>query len=286
MFAVPGNHDVDCERCLQVSWQGVAKRNQETFFVEDDAGKKLRANRAAVFEAYRDFVNANGIISPDPLAQVSLLYEPDDLPVGILATNTAFFSDKSEDSSKPTTPVPLSSLRQVIKSGTPKKPLLILGHHSPSSFFEDQGRQFTSMLSDKKAILLHGHEHNPRASFNFDGTLRTLGFGASYIGSMGSHTQTPYQNSFTYCRILDNRLRVNSYSWEPTVGRWVDRTETHFAECIPDKGYKGYAEIKLPILSEALGDSLPVVISNIPRNPAKVSRLIPVGAPVFCAFSA
>ena len=197
IFAVPGNHDVDCELALPITWETIHKRNQDIFFCEDEDGKKVRQSRAPVFNAYSEFVKNNNIISPNPLETVGIFHCEKEFSIDIVAINTAFFSDRGEDSSRALTPVPLASIRHLIKQANPQRPTIILGHHSPSSFLPDHERQLKAFLADKKAVLLHGHEHDPKATFNSNGTLRTLGFGASYVTSLAASAGSVYLNSFT-----------------------------------------------------------------------------------------
>jgi hypothetical protein len=278
VFGVPGNHDVDCDKALPITWESIQKRNQELFFCEDDEGRKVRKFRASVFEDYWAFVLKNNIISPNPLEQVSIFYSDESLPCDIIAINTAFFSDRSEDSSKQSTPVPLSSIRSLIKTGQSSKPFLILGHHSPSSFLLDHERQFKTLLVDKKAVLLHGHEHDAKACFNADGTLRTLGFGATYLTPLGSRAESPYVNSFTHCKLSD-QLCIVSNSWNPSVGRWVDMTEIQFSDCLVGSQYNGQVCVRIPIVSNNIEVRNNVLISSIPRSKAKPSKLIPLDGP-------
>ena len=93
VFAVPGNHDVDCNVGVPITWEGIGKKKQDVFFCEDADGQRARWQRAEVFSPYRQFVKTHGIESPDPASEVSKIYESEEFPVTILATNTAFFSD-------------------------------------------------------------------------------------------------------------------------------------------------------------------------------------------------
>ena len=144
VFSVPGNHDVNCDAALPIAWESIGPRNQLVFFSEDDDGAKVRTSRTVVFNAYRDFVLQNHIISPNPSEQVTLLYTDNNFPFDILATNTAFFSDREQSSSSDTTPAPIESLRQQLGGRTIQKSLVILAHHPVSCFMKkDQNCPFT-----------------------------------------------------------------------------------------------------------------------------------------------
>ncbi len=198
IYAVPGNHDVDCDATLPINWDTIGKRNQKIFFSEDEDGIKARKHRTPVFEAYWDFVEKNGIISPNPCKEISLLCLEEVLPFDILLTNTAFFSDHESDSSGETTPSPIESIIKKLSSRKNNKPLVILSHHPRECLLSTQQKPLSTLLRDNKAVLLHGHEHTPKVAFNRDGTILTFGFGASYLAGHSEQTTAPSVNTFTH----------------------------------------------------------------------------------------
>src|SRR5882672_847598 len=42
IFAVPGNHDVECDAATPITWEGIRERNQEVYFCENEEGQKIR----------------------------------------------------------------------------------------------------------------------------------------------------------------------------------------------------------------------------------------------------
>lgn len=197
VFAVPGNHDVDCDASTPITWDSIQERNRQVYFCENEAGQKARKIRTVVFQHYQDFVTKNGIISPNSFEEVSLLLREPAFPFDILAVNTSFFSDKDEKSDKSTTPCPITSVRDRLNAFASDRPLMILGHHSFESFLKPQQKPFESFLIDRQAVYLHGHEHDPKITSNIDGTVRTIGFGATYLAPLGTKAHAPYRNSFT-----------------------------------------------------------------------------------------
>lgn len=276
IYAVPGNHDVDCDEALPITWAGIQKRNQEIFFNEDEDGIRARKSRAPVFGAYWEFADKNGIRSPNPAKEISILDSDDQRPVDILAVNTAFFSDKGDHSSASITPAPLPSMRRLAKAAATARPLFVLGHHSPSSFLLEHARQLEMFLVDRKAVLLHGHEHMPKVSFNHDGSLRTVGFGASYVSSMETQTYGPYTNSFTVGIVADS-LQLSCFSWVPSPGTWSESTAQDFHDCLVIEGGIKKAVVALPrgvIAGATTQHSQP--ITHILRATAKPSNIIPL----------
>lgn len=228
VFAVPGNHDVDCDAASPISWESIKERNQGTFFNEDEEGRRTRRHRTPVFGAYQRFVERNGILSPNPHEQVSVLHHADGrIKFDILTVNTSFFSDKDEPSDEPFTPCPLPSIRHHLRKSTGGGPVIVLGHHPHGSFLPDQQQQFETTLIDHHAVYLHGHEHLPKLASNTNGTVRCIGFGATYLASLSAPTKAPYKNTFAIGHLTD-QLRLNSYTWDCHVGRWAESTKGQF----------------------------------------------------------
>ncbi|MEI6154103.1 MAG: metallophosphoesterase, partial [Deltaproteobacteria bacterium] len=280
VFAVPGNHDVDCDASIPIGWESIGQRNQQIFFGENDDGVRFRGPRAVVFSAYWDFVQNNGIISPNPTTEVTLLKSEVSYPFDILATNTAFFSDQERESSGETTPSPIDSLRQILAKKTVQRPTVILAHHPLSCILKPQQAALFTLLREKKAILLHGHEHEPRVTFNRDGTVRTLGFGASYLASQQDQTVAPYFNTFTHCH-LDTELYIRSFSWQSHPGKWMDTTALQLPDCMPDNGLStGPGRVSFPSLSDSFGDKQStVLLRTVQRVAPKPTRLFPIDVP-------
>src|SRR5690606_10005311 len=52
IVSVPGNHDLDCDEGLPLTWNSLGPERQKALFRMDDRGKRLRASRAKAFAAY------------------------------------------------------------------------------------------------------------------------------------------------------------------------------------------------------------------------------------------
>lgn len=280
IYAVPGNHDVDCEANTPITWEGIKPRNQQIFFCENEEGQRARTSRTIVFKNYWDFIERNKLISPNPYQEVSLLCNESEFPFDILAINTSFFSDKDDGTGEANTPCPLIALRERLRGGRRQRPLLILGHHPVSSFLAEHQKPFISLLVDNQAFYLHGHEHDPKVSHNANGTVRTLGFGATYIAPLGESAHAPYQNSFARCRVSD-RLHLRGYSWDHLVGRWEDATRIQYSPCITADSYDGKSVLlRIPLLSDMVHDGAgQQILQNIPRKAPLPKSIVPISPP-------
>ena len=277
-FAVPGNHDVDCDATLPITWDSIGIRNQHLFFNENEDGQKVRASRAVVFKNYWNFVSENNILSPNPMIEVTSFMPMDDFPFDILASNLAFFSDRDKDSTGEFTPSPIDSLNLKLTKRTVSKPIVILGHHPLGCFLKPQQVPFSTFLKEKKAVFLHGHEHLPSISFNRDGSLKTLGFGASYLASQQDQTVAPYFNTFTHC-CLEKKLILRCFSWQCSPGKWIDTTKIQLPESMPDGIMsEGPGEVLFPFPDGSLLVNA-TVLRKVNRSAPKPIRLFPIDSP-------
>jgi hypothetical protein len=282
-YAVPGNHDVDCSKGYPISWDSIRARLQKVFFAEDGDGRMARSQRVEVFTAFQEFVEEWGIHSPNATKEVSALL-PSLEGLQIIGTNTAFFSDFEEDSSAPITPSPLPSLRSVVESLDPNLPCILLGHHSIECLRPEQQTAFVNFLVEKRLVYFHGHEHKHRLDPNIDGTIRRIGFGAVYENSLTGESALAYRNSFAIGEGKEPvSLRV--YSWEPTLGRWVESTPTHFSSAYssPVLGSEPL-NLRFPYLHSEDGEmqnsTAPTAVeplSKAARRPLSPATIIPLG---------
>jgi hypothetical protein len=276
-FAVPGNHDIACDDTIPTTWEVIGERKNH-FFCEDADGLKARKVRAVGFENYSQFIVENQLLGPNPLKEVSVFHAIDSFPFNILTTTTAFFSDKSENSSLPNTPIPLASLRDRLSSAPTDKPVFILGHHSMLSFRRDHETQLTKLLRESNAVYFHGHEHVTQAEFATKGILKCLGFGAAYLEPLAGRTDAIYKHAFTYCK-LTSRLNVRAFTWE--AGEFIDTTGVQFSELDSEKDDKGVSVkvADIPLISQVRKSTLnSTALSKISRTQAVPIRLIPIGA--------
>lgn len=267
VFAVPGNHDLDCDAGIPISWTSIGKRNQPIYFLESDKGHEVRSARSKAFSEYSDFISRNNIVGPDPLKEVSLLSIRDDFPVDILTINTSWFCDREHNSEEAILPCPLDSMRHHFQSRETPRTTVILGHHPIWCFLKEHQIPFETVLQESHAVYLHGHEHDPKATFKYDGTIRTLGFGASYLAPLESVATAPYLNSFASGRI-DTKLHLTGYSWNFRLGCWENSTRTQFHNCgMPHESKEQALSFNLPLLTRGVEKPLATpALSTIARK--------------------
>ncbi|MEW8202138.1 MAG: metallophosphoesterase [Candidatus Thiodiazotropha endolucinida] len=219
-ISVPGNHDVDFDSALPITWDNLGPTRQEKFFYLDEDGRKIRNQRSVAFKAYSEFIKRNNFVGVDPLAEPAAIntYSFNEKKVKFLTTVTSFFSDKEVPDEK-LSPAPLHAMRHLLKDHQQGDLLFILGHHPKDWFTKHTSSQFWTLLIDNYALYMHGHLHQLHVEHANYG-LATLGFGAGYQAPAERPSTNYYRNSFSICE-LDDELHISVISWDSSKGRWV-----------------------------------------------------------------
>jgi len=219
IYAVPGNHDLDCDADTPINWAGIGKSRQEKYFHFGEDGRKVRRGRAVGFAEYAAFLERNGINGVNPQHEPAKRYDLDvcGRKVTIITAVTAFFSDR-EVSDQNKTPAPVAPLRELTLAETQDAQTIILGHHPVDWFLQETRNPFRSLLIEKRAIYVHGHEHQLKATFGPQG-LSQLGFGAGYVAPSDATPTTFYRNTFAICELTDS-MHVAIYCWDAENGNW------------------------------------------------------------------
>ena len=221
-IAVPGNHDVDCDRGYPPTVDALGPKRSGIFFHMDEDGKKLREAAAECLSAYSDFLKKEKVKGVDPIASPACLleYESSSASIQVLCVVTTFFSSKYLANERHQVPAPIHPIRQLLTSGNREALTIILGHHPVTWFTQESTRHLESLLVDNNAVYIHGHEHRIQAAFGSRG-LTSLGFGAVYQAPLGAPPTPYYRNSFAICEI-DASLHIHFRTWDSENGRWIN----------------------------------------------------------------
>jgi len=225
IICVPGNHDLDCDSGMPITWEGIGARRQSEFFQETDAGQRVRGAKAAGFVEFERFLDERSLLGPRPGREVTSYH---DIPqeegvVRFVATNTAFFCDKEPDfQEEGVLPAPTASLRQFIQEDVLHT--FVLGHHPHSWFVHAHKEPFKRAMRDAKATYLHGHTHQVEAHIGGHG-LWSLGFGAAYQASPDSSPDPYYRNSYAICLYDPEGIHIYVRSWHSANGAWAEEVE-------------------------------------------------------------
>ena len=241
-IAVPGNHDIDCDRALPTPWNRLDERRQKNFFHLNDDARVLREPRSRGFSAFSKFLVANDLEGVDPTTEPATLLELDG--VSFVSLVTSYFSDKAV-ADKELTPAPIHPIRYLLgKSNHVGNTVFVLGHHPWHWFTRDTRERFSELLNEKDALYLHGHEHRISTKFGPKGLL-TLGFGAVYQSPADVPSQRQYSNSFAICE-FDDSLHLKVISWNAEVGRWQLHSELPMGFDYPSDRIDGGYRFALP----------------------------------------
>ena len=217
-IAVPGNHDVDCERSYPPALSTLGPKKSEQFFHLDETGRNLRKSRAPSFDAYSRFLNQANIEGVDPTKDsgCSIELESDTHKMELICVVTAFFSSKDLQQEKHQVPAPIHPIRYFLNNNTRCPYRFVLAHHPPDWFTLESQQRLESLLVEQDSVYLHGHEHRIQARFGRKG-LTSLGFGAVYQASLETKPRPYYRNSFAICQ-LDESLHIEVTVWDS--GEW------------------------------------------------------------------
>lgn len=219
IISIPGNHDLVCDSCSYPPiWKDLGPSRQKTFFHTDESGRLTRSLRAQAFQQYSEFTKRARIESVDPTTQPAAVINITirGRTITLISAVTAFFSDK-EVSDYQRAPAPVHPIRTILQGLPPETQSIILGHHQMEWFTPETERHLYSLLVEKNALYLHGHEHLIAARFGARGLI-SLGFGAAYTAPNDSAPRPYYRNSFAICELTDS-LHVAIYSWNEN-GQW------------------------------------------------------------------
>ncbi len=219
IIAVPGNHDIDCNKTIPLSWAAIGQSRQDKFFQADLDGKKTRSTRATGFSEYGSFVRSAGIFSVDPLENPAEVFSFDvrGRKLAFISSVTAFFSDW-EVSDREKCPAPLHPIRNLATAIDRDTVIIALGHHPISHFLKETEDAMHTFFVERGALYIHGHEHQVVTRCGTRG-LVSLGFGAAYQAREGQVGQSKYNNAFAICELRDE-LHVSVISWDSDHGQW------------------------------------------------------------------
>ena len=218
-IATPGNHDLDCDIGLPVIWEKLGADRQGKFFNLDEAGVKTRSSRAGAFKSYSDFLRRAAVRGVDPTmepAKVDRLTIRG-VDVAVISCVTAYFSDRDVADFQ-LSPAPVHPLRTLLQQLGEGLPIIVLGHHPLSWFAVDTEKRLRTLLMERNAIYINGHEHEITSKFGGRGLL-SIGFGAVYQAALDAPAKPYYRNSFAICELEDS-LHVKVVSWDGVHGTW------------------------------------------------------------------
>lgn len=246
LIVVPGNHDLDCSNLLPVDWSRWGKR-RENFFASNQDGVRLRSSRTAGMRDFGLFARTAGAHTVAIDSEAASLHVINGCrgPNAFVIANTALFADSEPGSETPgVTPAPTPALREPLRrarEAVGAGPVLVLGHHPISWFLADDQERLRSLLSEHRAVYLHGHVHLPQAAFGPAG-LESLGFGAGYQAPLDAPPGPYYRNAYAVVDTsTSDYLCVRIREWSSEYGRWywaANLPATFTKEPAVDGGYR------------------------------------------------
>lgn len=246
VFMVPGNHDIDWDKCAAVHGAFVVqwKVNPKSL---DTADAPTKAYFKPGFAAYEDFATRF------PLLQNSLFDLPGytqadlnicDVPIRLCGLNSALIAS-SEDTTKKDYQlkdrlISLKILRSMLN--VDERLHFIISHYPLSWIHEYERSEVAQRLQHTSAIYFHGHVHHPETDIRGiqpNAQLLTLGVGSLYGEKWKgrNHCQILEMNFNLPSPLLHELFWFPDYGWrkfEPIEISWGPWERLHKPIAIPE----------------------------------------------------
>ncbi len=225
VYIVPGNHDIDREKCdvAALSLYDVPQRKPAFFDTNDKGWEK----RKEIFERFAEFqsgweINDLCFSVEDIFKKEAYFYDiwkKGEYKVGIAGINTAWLSNSDHDKEK------LSIGKWILQEALERLEgcdyKLILGHHPLKWLKEEQKTQASVLLAKHKAIYLHGHMHKNSGGYTVvdDSGFLSIQCGAAF---QIREDEVYYNSLYWGCLDLDaNTVSIMPRRWSPGNDRFV-----------------------------------------------------------------
>ncbi len=221
LFLVPGNHDVDRQKA-QSACRYDALENAPHFFDPNSQGLGERRLLKDRFGAY--------LTAPfKKTTPTDWLFEErgcfdhilniDGIKIGILLLNTAWLSRGDEDRHK------LGPGKSLLKAGLEKLDdvdiRIVLGHHPPDWWTDQQATHVRKLFGDSRVLYLHGHTHQTDVRLEDggdDGHYLVIGAGSIFQ----AREDERWVNGFQWytLNIETGMLIIEPFHWIARQQRW------------------------------------------------------------------
>ncbi len=243
VYIVPGNHDIDREKCdvAALSLYDVPLK-KPIFFDTDEKGCEKRQEIFERFAAFRYGFAMDDFCFPieDMFKKEACfcdICEKEEYKIGIIGINTAWLSNSDKDKEM------LSHGKWILKEALEKLEgcnfKLVLGHH-PLNWMKEEERKHASVLFEKhKAIYLHGHMHKTRGEYTVSSETGFLSIqcGAAF---QTRESEVYYNSLYWGCLdFVENTVSIMPRRWST----WNDKFVLDAAENFPEDYRKEGADV-------------------------------------------
>lgn len=213
IYMVPGNHDINRKERKQAakSLYSVLEEAGSRFFDADGTGLN---ERKEIIPRFENFQNCIEKVGEDICFPVKGIFDEkgaftDILPigqkkVGIIGINTAWLSCSDMDKEKLTPGKYI--VEEALDAVKDCEYKIVLGHHPLDWLQGDQRRQIEALLTNNKAMYLHGHMHENSGDFlmQYRGSSLILQSGAAFQ----VREDEKYYNSLQWGELDDQRSEI------------------------------------------------------------------------------
>lgn len=178
IFIVPGNHDVDISRARAVRRFDVLNE-VPTFLDPTKNGLTERSPLLPRFEAFdeHDWMLETAKWVCSEKGYLAKKFVINNLTIGVLCINTAWFSGGTDDDRIRLTPG-CNMVEEGLDQLKGCQPLFVVGHHPLDWLVGPDAQRIRTLVSKNKAIYLHGHLHKTDHITSYSGFLPFISFQA------------------------------------------------------------------------------------------------------------
>lgn len=240
VYIVPGNHDVDREKCdvAALSLYDIPQK-RPAFFDTDEAGLE---KRKGIFERFEEFRNAfaaddfcfpvEGIFEKE--AYFHTVWKKGKYTIGIAGINTAWLSNSDKD--KEMLALGKWILQEALEKLDGCDYKLVLGHHPLSWMKEEQRKQAAALLAKNKALYLHGHMHKNSGGYTI---ASNSGFLSVQCGAafQARENEVYYNSLYWSCLDLaENMVDIMPRRWSDNNDKFVLDASDNLPEDYREEG--------------------------------------------------
>ncbi len=225
IYIVPGNHDINREKCSAAALSLYDVPRQITnFFDTDEKGLEKRQEIFERFSEFRYSFSMDDLCFPvenifQKEAYFFTIFKKGNHKVGIAGINTAWVSNSDKDKEKLL--FGKCILQDVLEKLEECDYKLILGHHPLNWLEEEQRQQITVLLMKHKAIYLHGHMHKNSGGYTISGDSGFLSIqcGAAF---QAREDEVYYNSLYWGCLDFDeNMVSIMPRRWSASNDKFV-----------------------------------------------------------------
>lgn len=246
IYIVPGNHDIDR---IKVDRVGRASLDSKFFRANDEGLNERKKYEIPAFNNFSDFIELSSNLGNWLETKEGVftdIIEINNIKIGIVGTNTAWFSRDDKDKEQ------LSFGIDLVETGLKKIEMcdirIVLGHHPIDWFIPTKQERIKNLFKDYGVIYLHGHLHITKTTIGqyINSNFLNIQAGAAFQAS--ENKSNDKKNSLLWSEIdFEKRsISLQPRYWDYNQRRWEFNQDYLESDRRRD-GNQNWWEYELPV---------------------------------------